>query len=485
MLKDREIGIPTGVADDDARPAQNTARRYRRMAAWTLVTDALSVAAAILLTRLTKSGLEPVGMKFVLALILAPAAWVSLLAAFQLYSISRLSPAEEFRRLLEATITALALAFVLVFMSSTRTRPSDIWLGLTWAVALVLLMVSRKLWHRYRWRLHARGELLFRTLVVGANDEAVKLAEVLESRSSGFRPIGLVDTYGRWARPPSPVPILGSIDDLSVLVEEHDAECVFVASSAVDPELMKRVAKQLRRKNVEIRISANLTQILSSRLSVQPVGDLLALSLKPVRLSGAQAVAKRIFDLCGSTLVLVLGSPIWLALALLVKTTSRGPVLYKQVRVGHNGRLFTIYKFRTMVDGADRMQAELQAHNEADGPLFKMREDPRVTRFGRWLRKFSLDELPQLLNVVRGEMSLVGPRPALPGEVANYEDWHRDRLEVPPGLTGLWQVRGRSELGFDDYVRLDLFYIENWSILYDLFIMAKTIPTVLTRKGAF
>jgi exopolysaccharide biosynthesis polyprenyl glycosylphosphotransferase len=485
MLKDREIGIPAGVAGDEARPAQNTARRYRRMAAWTLVTDALSVAVAILLTRLVKWGVKPVGLKFLLALVLAPAAWVSLLAAFQLYSISRLSPAEEFRRLAEATVTALALAFVLVFMSSTHSNQSDLWLGLTWAFALVLLMVSRKLWHRYRWRLHARGELLFRTLVVGTNDEAVKLAEVLQSRSSGFRPIGLVDTYGRWARPPSPVPMLGSIDDLSGLVEEHDAECVFVASSAVDPELMKRVAKQLRRKNVEIRISANLTQILSSRLSVQPVGDVLALSLKPVRLSGAQAVAKRIFDLCGSTLVLILGSPIWLGLAVLVKTTSRGPVLYKQVRVGHNGRLFTIYKFRTMVDGADRMQKELLARNEADGPLFKMREDPRVTKFGRWLRKFSLDELPQLLNVVRGEMSLVGPRPALPGEVANYEDWHRDRLEVPPGLTGLWQVRGRSELGFDDYVRLDLFYIENWSILYDLFIMAKTIPTVLTRKGAF
>jgi exopolysaccharide biosynthesis polyprenyl glycosylphosphotransferase len=485
MLKDREIGIPAGVADDEARPAQNTARRYRRMAAWTLVTDALSVAAAILMSRFVKYGFKPVGLKFLLALVLAPAAWVSLLAAFQLYSISRLSPAEEFRRLLEATVTALALAFVLVFMASTHTSPSDFLLGLTWALALILLMVSRKMWHRYRWRLHARGELLFRTLVVGTNDEAVKLAEVLQSRSSGFRPIGLVDTYGRWARPPSPVPMLGSIDELSDLVEEHDAECVFVASSAVDPELMKRVAKQLRRKNVEIRISANLTQILSSRLSVQPVGDLLALSLKPVRLSGAQAVAKRVFDLCGSTLILVLGSPIWLALAALVKTTSRGPVLYKQVRVGHNGRLFTIYKFRTMVDGADRMQKELLARNEADGPLFKMREDPRVTKFGRWLRKFSLDELPQLLNVVRGEMSLVGPRPALPGEVANYEDWHRDRLEVPPGLTGLWQVRGRSELGFDDYVRLDLFYIENWSILYDLFIMAKTVPTVLTRKGAF
>jgi exopolysaccharide biosynthesis polyprenyl glycosylphosphotransferase len=236
---------------------------------------------------------------------------------------------------------------------------------------------------------------------------------------------------------------------------------------------------------VEIRISANLTQILSSRLSVQPVGDLLALSLKPVRLSGPQAVAKRIFDLFGSLAVLILGSPLWITIAVMIKATSRGPVLYRQVRVGQNEELFTIYKFRTMVDGAERLLPDLQKHNEADGPLFKMRDDPRVTRVGRWLRKFSLDEVPQLLNVVRGDMSLVGPRPALPVEVLHYEDWHHDRLEVPPGITGLWQVRGRSELGFDDYVRLDLFYIENWSITYDLFILVKTVPSVLLRKGAY
>ncbi len=456
------------------------------------MTDALSVDAAIVLTRLIRNHFEPIGGKFVVALILAPLAWVALLAAFQLYSISRLSPAEEFRRLLEATGTALALGFVLIFMSqrhATDTTSVVVPQAITWGVAFVFLMISRKLWHRYRWRLHARGELLFRTLVVGVNDEAVKLADALHTRSFGFRPIGMVETDGRWSPEVTSAPILGSIDDLSDIIETHDVECVFVASSAVDPELMKRVAKQLRRQNVEIRISANLTQILSSRLSVQPVGDLLALSLKPVRLSGPQAVAKRVFDLVGASLVLVLGSPIWLTLALLVKTTSRGPILYEQPRVGQRigerERLFTTYKFRTMVVGADRMREELLRRNEATGPLFKMKDDPRVTRIGRWLRRFSLDEIPQLLNVLKGDMSLVGPRPALPEEVRNYEDWHHDRFEVPPGITGLWQISGRSELGFDDYVRLDLFYIENWSITYDLFILAKTVPTVLSRKGAY
>jgi lipopolysaccharide/colanic/teichoic acid biosynthesis glycosyltransferase len=144
-----------------------------------------------------------------------------------------------------------------------------------------------------------------------------------------------------------------------------------------------------------------------------------------------------------------------------------------------------MYKFRTMVRGAELLLAQLEERNEASGPLFKIRHDPRITRVGRWLRRYSLDELPQLFNVLKGEMSLVGPRPPLPKEVATYEDWHRDRLEVRPGITGLWQTGGRSELSFDDYVRLDLFYIENWSIIYDLFILFKTIPAVLMSRGAF
>jgi lipopolysaccharide/colanic/teichoic acid biosynthesis glycosyltransferase len=160
-------------------------------------------------------------------------------------------------------------------------------------------------------------------------------------------------------------------------------------------------------------------------------------------------------------------------------------VFYRQERIGKNGRPFALLKFRTMVQGAEALRTLLDYRNEASGPLFKVRDDPRITPLGRWLRRLSIDELPQLLNVMRGEMSLVGPRPPLATEVALYEDWHRARLEVRPGITGLWQVGGRSNLSFDDYVRLDLFYIENWSITYDLFIMAKTIPAVVSSKGAF
>jgi len=167
-----------------------------------------------------------------------------------------------------------------------------------------------------------------------------------------------------------------------------------------------------------------------------------------------------------------------------VKVTSAGPILFHQERVGYRGRPFTVLKFRTMVADAEERLRELLDRNEATGPLFKMAHDPRVTKFGRFLRKTSLDELPQLVNVLRGDMTVVGPRPPLPREVAQYEEWQMARLEVRPGITGLWQVSGRSELPFEDYVRLDLFYIENWSLAFDLFIIAKTLPTIISRRGA-
>jgi lipopolysaccharide/colanic/teichoic acid biosynthesis glycosyltransferase len=168
-----------------------------------------------------------------------------------------------------------------------------------------------------------------------------------------------------------------------------------------------------------------------------------------------------------------------------VKATSPGPVVFRQERIGLRGRPFTLLKFRTMVAEADQLLDELRARNEADGPLFKLRQDPRVTRVGAVLRRYSIDELPQLWNVLKGEMSLVGPRPPLAREVALYEEWQLDRLEVRPGITGLWQVSGRSELSFDDYVRLDLFYVENWSIAYDLFILSKTVPLLVSARGAY
>jgi len=358
-------------------------------------------------------------------------------------------------------------------------------LGLVWVLALVLVLVSRKAWHWHMGRLRATGALTYRTVIVGTNEEAAHIARVLSSKRLGYRPAGLV-AIGTAPPDVQGIPVLGTVDEISAIVRQYGVDCAFIASTGVGAEAMKRVGKELRVLGVHVRLSANVTDILSSRLAIQPVGDLLAISIRPVRLTGTQAAVKRTFDLVGATVAVALLSPVLLAIGLAVKLSSRGPVFYKQARVGHGGREFTMVKFRSMVADAERRLVDLLPRNEAaGGVLFKLRDDPRVTRVGRMLRKWSLDELPQLFNVLKGDMSLVGPRPALPVEVAQYEDWHRDRLQVRPGITGLWQVGGRSELTFDDYVRLDLFYIENWSLIYDVYIIARTVPAVLFRKGAF
>jgi len=491
-MADRAIATTESALPTDAMPVgvirPGTSRRYLRLAMWIALTDVLAVEAAILLTRFLRYGLSAPGSGFLGILILAPFVWVPTFALFNLYSLSRLSPAEEFRRLFEASGVAVAAKLVLTLLfihGSIEDALSRGWLGLAWILSLLLVLITRQLWHKYMGRLRARGGLSYRTLIVGANEEALRIAHTLGPKPLGYQPVGVIST-GFAKEQLDGLPVLGTVNDLQDVIESHGIECVFVASTAMDPSSLKRVTRTLRGHAVEVRVSANMSEILSSRLTVQPVGDLLALSLRPARLTGPQAVAKRTFDLLTAALTLVVLTPMWMTIAVLIRATSRGPVLYRQERVGKDGRSFTMFKFRTMIRGADLLLPQLLERNEFNGGvLFKLKNDPRVTRIGSWLRAWSLDELPQILNVIKGDMSWVGPRPALPNEVAAYEDWHRARLEVRPGITGLWQVGGRSELTFDDYVRLDLFYIENWSVIYDLFILGKTIPAVLMRKGAF
>jgi exopolysaccharide biosynthesis polyprenyl glycosylphosphotransferase len=300
----------------------------------------------------------------------------------------------------------------------------------------------------------------------------------------GFLPIGFV----RSASDPidlDNLAVLGPVSALRALIRGRAADCVFVASSSVTPQEVAQVLKAGRLENVEVRFQANSLPVRATRIEAQVLNGIMALSVNDLQLTRTQAAVKRTVDLVGSAIGLLLLSPLFAAIALAVKLTSPGPVIFRQERIGLRGEPFTLLKFRTMVAGADRMLDALRHRNEADGPLFKLREDPRVTRVGKLLRHYSLDELPQLVNVLKGEMSLVGPRPPLAHEVARYADWQLDRLEVRPGITGLWQVSGRSELSFDDYVRLDLFYIENWSIIYDLFILAKTVPRLVSATGAY
>lgn len=455
---------------------------YRWVAVWMAATDYLAFVAAFLLAYVLRFGLTPNGFDFLAVILIAPPIWVLIFAGFRLYSVSRLAAAEEVRRVAYA-VTA-GVTGVVAVSYWTKAELSRIWVSLSWVLSLLLVLLARRIWHHVIWRRRTRGDLTFRTLILGTNDEAAHLASVMRAGPVGFEAVGFVAT-GDGRADIDGLPVVGDVSGIPQAIRESAADCVYVASSAIGTSDMRTVTKSARAEGVEVRVSANIPEMLSSRLAAQPLGGLMAFAIWPVRLTGFQAVAKRTFDLVVGSVFLVLSLPFWLIIAAAIKSGSEGTILYRQRRVGRSGRAFTLFKFRTMVAGAEAMQADLQGPGRSTGPLFKMREDSRVTGVGRFLRRWSLDELPQLLNVLSGTMSLVGPRPPLPAEVASYEPWHRDRLEVRPGITGLWQVSGRSELSFDDYVRLDLFYIENWSLAYDLYLLVKTVPAVVSGRGAF
>jgi exopolysaccharide biosynthesis polyprenyl glycosylphosphotransferase len=281
------------------------------------------------------------------------------------------------------------------------------------------------------------------------------------------------------------VRVLGSWRDAPEIVQSLGATGVIIATSAIDTPVANRLARELIEIGCHVELTSGLVDISADRLLARPLGRRAVMYIEPVRRLGWRAVAKRTFDIIIATGLLVFASPVLAIAALLIKLDSNGPVFFSQVRVGKDGKLFRVRKLRTMVNDAEQQLELLRDRSDIDGPLFKMRDDPRVTRVGKVLRKASIDELPQLLNVLVGEMSIVGPRPALPSEALEWTDDLRSRLRVKPGITGMWQVNGRSTASFDDYVRHDLYYVDNWSLLTDLAILAKTVPVVLFRKGAY
>ena len=320
-------------------------------------------------------------------------------------------------------------------------------------------------------------------LLLGDRDQVAELQRVLGSGRNGID-YSFVGTIG----PPAAsrtLPRLGDVADLpGVLEREHVDEIVVGDAGLQDRELLELV-EQAHRRGVKVRVAPRTTQLLTHRAEYLPGQGVPLFELRPPAFVGVDWAVKRAFDVLVSVGVLVLGLPLWLVVAAAIKLDSRGPVLYHDRRIGLGERPFPMLKFRTMHQGADRLQEELEAANEADGPLFKIRRDPRVTRVGALLRRFSLDEIPQVLNVLRGEMSLVGPRPLPLRDYERLEDWHRKRYLVLPGMTGLWQIAGRSELSFDDLVRLDFYYLENWSLWMDVTVLLKTIPAVLRARGAY
>ncbi len=385
--------------------------------------------------------------------------------------------ADEVRRIIDAV--ALAAVTVAAMAYAFQLEVTREWIGLTAALAAIGLSVEREVIRRRYDQLRADGRLARKVIMVGDNNESRQLEAMFDDEPSlGYRIMERVD------------PKL--CDDSNHLVTStlaaaraHEAGGVIVAATGIDTRSSNRLIRDLIDAGIHVELSSTLADIAPNRLTVRPLGRFPVVYIEPVQRHGWRAVAKRLFDMLASLAACLVLAPVFVVVALLIKRGSDGPVLFKQSRVGKDGLPFDVFKFRTMVVNAEELMADLMEDNEGAGPLFKMKDDPRVTRIGGFLRKTSLDELPQLWNVVRGEMSLVGPRPALASEMAEWEADLYGRLRVRPGITGMWQVSGRSETSFEEYTRLDLYYVDNWSLVVDLAILAKTIPAVLKSDGAY
>jgi exopolysaccharide biosynthesis polyprenyl glycosylphosphotransferase len=412
--------------------------------------------------------------------------WILMFVRYGLYRTRHVTvPLEEFRRIVHAvaaSILALAAVGFLLKLSVARS-----WLLLFFATAVAVVSGERRLVRAVFATLRRRGLLLRPVVIVGGNAEGIALTSVLVNNPAlGYRVLGFVDDtapIGSYLLDHKPV--LGGVDEVVDVVRRCNAACALVATSAVDMEVTNRLARQLNQAGYYAELSLSLRGIAADRLAVRDLGLFQVASIAPVQRSGWRGMAKRALDVIGATIGLLFLAPVLALIGLAIRLDSNGPVLFRQQRVGRNGKPFQMLKFRTMVCNAEELMADLRMRNEVNGPLFKLKDDPRVTRVGRILRRLSLDELPQLWNVLRGEMSLVGPRPALPHEVTGWTPQLHQRLMVKPGITGMWQVNGRSNASFEDYERLDLYYVDNWSLLTDLAIVAKTVVAVLRRQGAY
>jgi exopolysaccharide biosynthesis polyprenyl glycosylphosphotransferase len=347
---------------------------------------------------------------------------------------------------------------------------------------LAFLIVSRSAYRAWLSGARRSGRYVRNVLLVGTNEEAKELLDLLSDHIEvGFRVVGVLgDRDAAFAHGLDDLWCGTPAEAVKLLAARH-ATGVVVATGAIRSNELNELVRQVQQSGAHIQLSAGMDRVDYRRLRALPVAYQPLFYVEPPVMARRNIIAKRIIDLVVASAALVVMSPLLLVIAVAIRLQDGGPVLFKQVRVGSNGRLFRVFKFRTMVVDAEERLAALQDGNERNGPLFKMTDDPRVTRIGRWLRESSLDELPQLINVVRGGMSLVGPRPALPSEVEAFDEELSTRTRVPPGITGLWQVEARDNPSFAAYRRLDLYYVENWSVSLDVVILVATVEQVVAR----
>ncbi len=472
----------------DAREAAEKWHRilltYRRDV---VLLDLLTSFLAALLAGSTAIGTTPAALSWAG---LGAAVVVCVVAALGGYEVAALGAGpREFQVIGRAGLVLAAMLVALAYFAQLAVPRSVVLVGVP---ALVLLLSGGR-WQRRRslHRVRREGSALMPTLVVGEREEAGRVVqELVASPHEGFRVVGVCvpgfDPEEELAGDGTDVgaAVLGGAADVVQVVADHAVEVVVVTGAGYGPPALRRLSWALGRVGARLVVAPNLVDDDGPRIALQPTAGSMMLSVA-VDAPRRQQIGKAVLDRVLGSMLLLAAAPVIAISALLVRLTSSGPAFYAQTRVGIDGKTFTMWKVRSMVVDAEERLAALRAQSDADGVLFKMQADPRVTRVGRVLRRFSLDELPQLLNVVRGDMSLVGPRPPLLSEVENYPDAAHRRLRVRPGLTGLWQVSGRSDLSWEEAMRLDLRYVDSWSLTVDLMILWKTGRAVLAGAGAY
>jgi exopolysaccharide biosynthesis polyprenyl glycosylphosphotransferase len=476
LARPRHVGIGSG------NPSI-ILRRYQRLA---LLGDLVSAFLSALIAELLRFG-SRTQLDYLAFNLLLPILWVCLIAVQRGYEQRFLGTGpDEYRRILDAGL--IMFTSIAVGSYALRSEVARGYVFIAIPLTLLLTLICRRRLRRWIYRLRARGMALQRVLVVGRADAVVSVIEKLDNEPQhGLVPVGACVPYsGTGVAYVHDIPVVGDPSQVLQAVEETDAHMVAVVSHPdLSGQALRRLSWALEERDVELIVSPGIIEVAGPRLSIRPIAGLSLLHLERPCTRGGRMLGKAVFDRVLGTALLLLALPVLIPIALAVRFGSAGPVLYRQTRVGAGGREFTMFKFRSMVVDAEAHRAALASADDGNGVLFKLRKDPRVTRVGGVLRRFSLDELPQLLNVVRGDMSLVGPRPPLPAEVAGYSDDASRRLKVRPGLTGLWQVSGRSDLNWEESLRLDLRYTDNWSMALDISILWRTMRAVLRGAGAY
>jgi exopolysaccharide biosynthesis polyprenyl glycosylphosphotransferase len=462
-----------------------------------ILSDAVLINAAFLLAYAVRYRLQlfrpvepefdnPIDVYFPFMLVLT----ILLIAAYKIdnvYVPRRLGMwLDQMSRIVRSTMIAMLIMIGVTFVYQPFFYSRLIYLYAT-ILIIALLGLGRFVWGAILSQLRRRGFGVSRVLIVGAGDVGrMVIRTVMAQPEFGYRIMALVDDHVESsALSIGPVPTIEGTQRLPQIIAEKNIDEVIVTLPWTDHQRILNIFQLCESLSVRVRTVPDLFQLSLNRVDVEDLGGVPVIGLKPASIRGANLLVKRIMDVALGSLMLLILSPIMIIAALAIKLDSPGPVIFRQKRVGAHGEEFVVFKFRSMREGADEEKDQLLEFNEMNGPLFKMRADPRTTRLGRFLRRFSIDELPQVFNVLRGEMSMVGPRPHTSAEVAQYQNWQQQVLEAPPGLTGLAQVSGRSQLSFDEQCLLDIYYIENWSPALDVKILLRTVPKLLSGEGAY